>query len=114
MIGLSEENVEMTESLKVLYQESVASQIKVWDDEIEHLDARADIIMAQTEDKYYNLMKCLRAKENELKRQLAALESVGEADEGWQELRSQLACTTRDMRSAISKAAQEIEPGLEV
>jgi hypothetical protein len=99
----------MTESLKELYEESVASQIKVWDDEIEHLDARADIIMAQIEDKYYNLVKCLRSKENELKQQLAALQAVNAADHSWQEMRSLLACTTRDMKTAISKAEQEIE-----
>jgi hypothetical protein len=98
-----------TESLKELYEESVASQIKVWDDEIEHLDARADIIMAQIEDKYYKLVKCLRTKENELKHQLAALQAVNPADHNWQELRSLLAGTTRDMKSAINKAAEEIE-----
>jgi hypothetical protein len=56
-------------------------------------------------------MKFLRSKENELKQQLAALQAANETDLCWEDLKNQVACMARDMKSAISNAVQEIEPG---
>lgn len=99
----------MTGTLKELYEETVASQVKVWDEEIEHLDATADILMAQIEDKYYNLIKRLRSKEKELKQQLEVLRAAQEGDARWQQTRALIAHTTQDMKLAINHAAEEIE-----
>jgi len=99
----------MTDTLKELYEETVASQVKVWDDEIEHLDAKADLIMARIEDRYYRVIKVLRNKEKEIKQQLEALRAAEECDASWEQRRADLACTTHEMKVAIDSAAEEIE-----
>lgn len=107
----------MTGTTKELYEETVASQVKVWDDEIEHLDARADIVMAQIEDRYYHILKLLRDKEKEIKQQLEALRAAEECDATWQQISAALTCSTRDMKLALNHAAEEIEhdpPSLEI
>jgi uncharacterized protein involved in exopolysaccharide biosynthesis len=100
----------MIGTLKELYEETVESQIRVWDDEIEQLGARADIILARIESGYYNRIKCLRNKEKSLKQQLEDLKAISEADASWHEISELLARTTEDMKSAIDQAAHEIEP----
>jgi hypothetical protein len=103
----------MVGTSKELYEETVASQIKVWDDEIEHLDARADILMAQIEDRYYNLIRSLRTKEKELNNQLVTLRAVNEGDVAWLEVRDCLAHATDEMKAALCRAAELIEPEVE-
>jgi hypothetical protein len=93
--------------LKELYEETVASQLKVWDEEIAHLDARADIILAQAEDHYYCLLRSLRAKERELRDRLQALKSA--PDDDWPSLEGELARITEEMKCAIGHAADELE-----
>ncbi|HET9494287.1 MAG TPA: hypothetical protein VFR15_08660 [Chloroflexia bacterium] len=93
--------------LKELYEETVASQLKVWDDEIDHLDARADIIMAQVEDRYYCLLKSLRAKEQEVRERLEQLRGAG--DDHWEELRAELLSRTEDLKDALGHAVEEID-----
>src|SRR5689334_1096024 len=99
----------MVGSLKELYEESVASQIKVWDDEIEHLDAKADILMAQIEDRYYNLITCLRHRENALQEHLAALKATAEDETGWLAARERMVRHIEEMKSALCHAAEQIE-----
>jgi hypothetical protein len=94
--------------LKELYEETVASQLKVWDDEIEHLDARADIIMAQVEDRYYCLLRSLRAKEKEVRVRLEQLREAG--DDCWEDLKADLLTQTEDMKAALGHAVEEIDP----
>jgi cytochrome c556 len=94
--------------LRELYEETVASQLKVWDDEIEHFDARADIVMAQFEDKYYCLLKTLRTKEHEVRVRLERLRE--ECDEHcWEEIRADLLSKTEDMKAALEHASEEID-----
>src|SRR5436305_1899817 len=100
---------QMTESLKESYEETVASQIKVWDDEIQYLDARADILMAQIEDRFYNLIKVLRTTEKELKQEFAALRVAGDCEAKWVEIKDELTHTADNMKAAICRAAEEIE-----
>jgi hypothetical protein len=99
----------MTGTLKELYEETVESQLKVWDDEIEQLGARSDIILARIESGYYNRIRCLRNKEKALKQQLEALKAVSEADVSWHEISETLTRTTEDMRLAIDQAVHDIE-----
>ena len=99
----------MVGTSKELYEETIESQLRVWDDEIEHLDARADIVLAQIEDKYYNLIRCLRAKEKKLRQQLEESRATNESEAGWQETNALLANTAHEMKAAINLAAQEIE-----
>ena len=94
--------------LKELYEETIASQLKVWDDEIEHLDARADIIMAQVEDRYYCLLKSLRARENEVRTRLEQLREAG--DDHWEDLKADLLACTEEMKTALGHAVEEIDP----
>ena len=100
----------MAGSLKALYEETVASQIKVWDGEIEHLDARADILMAQIEDRYCSIIKSLRNMERELEANLAVLRAATEEDAEWLEVKERLACISNDMKESIRHAVEEIEP----
>jgi hypothetical protein len=100
----------MIGTLKELYEETVESQIRVWDDEIEQLGARADIILAHIESGYYNRIRCLRNKEKALKQQLEDLKAINEADPTWHEISEMLARTTEEMKTAIDQAAHEIEP----
>jgi hypothetical protein len=99
----------MLTTSKELYEETIESQIRVWDDEIEHLDARADIVLAQIEDRYYGVIKRLRAKERELRRRLEESRAFDEGDTNWRETSALLATTASEMRAAITRAAQEIE-----
>jgi hypothetical protein len=94
--------------LKVLYEETIASQLKVWDDEIHHLDARADIIMAQVEDRYYTLLKTLRTKEHDVRVRLEQLRECG--DDCWEDLRADLLSRTEEMKAALGHAVEEIDP----
>ena len=97
-----------SKDLKELYEETIASQLKVWDDEIDHLDARADIIMAQAEDRYYCLLKSLRAKEREVRVRLEKLRGAG--DDCWEDLKAELLAQTEDMKTALGHAVEEIDP----
>jgi len=92
--------------LKDLYQETVASQLKVWDDEIDHLDARADIVLAQAEDHYYCLLKGLRRKERALREQLESLKVAPDSD--WESIRCELARTTSELKVALNHAEEEL------
>jgi hypothetical protein len=98
----------VSDSVKELYEEAVASQLKVWDDEIDHLDAMADIILAQVEDRYYGLLKSLRRKEREVREQLDLLKRADE--NSWETVRSDIASTTRDLKVALGEAIEELEP----
>jgi hypothetical protein len=93
--------------LKELYEETVASQLKVWDEEIAHLDARADIILAQTEEHYYCMLRSLRAKECELRSRLEALRSA--AGDDWRTREAELARITEELKCAIGHAAEELD-----
>lgn len=101
----------MAASTKTLYEETVASQIKVWDDEIEHLDARADILMAQIEDRYYTMIRELRNREKELKEELSLLKATDDRDEHWLAARDRLLCDAQYMKDAICRAIEEISIG---
>ncbi len=97
----------MAVCLKDLYEETVASQLKVWDDEIEHLDARADILLAQVEDRYYCLIRHLRVKERELRTKLNELR-VAKGDD-WEGYKAELARITSELRDEIALAVHEID-----
>ena len=100
----------MAGSMKALYEETLASQIRVWEGEIEHLDARADILMAQIEDRYCAIIKSLRKKGRKLEANLAVLRAATEGDEEWLEVKERLACISNDMKESIRHAVEEIEP----
>ena len=67
---------------KDVYIEQLKRQLAGWDGETEHLDARADIILLQLEDKYYTLLRTLRGKEMEIKTGLQQLKAADGED--WQ------------------------------
>ncbi|MEO8289263.1 MAG: hypothetical protein ABI670_22885 [Chloroflexota bacterium] len=92
----------MVQDRKELYAETLASQLKVWDDEIEHLDARADIILAQVEDRYYCLLKSLRKKERELRESLRELRTS--CDDDWEIIRENISRTTSEMKETLGDA----------
>lgn len=98
----------MAGSMKAGYEESVESQLKAWDAEIEHLDARADMLIACFEEKYYSLLRRLRGKEEELRQQLVELRAVPDYDASWEHLQDQLARTADDMNLALYDALHEI------
>ncbi len=98
----------MVGDLKELNVEIVASQIETWDDEIEHLDSRADILVAQIEDSYYQMIGSLRSKEKELKEQLALLKATSENDESWLTARDRLVRNAECMKDAIFYAINKV------
>ena len=61
-----------------VYIETVKRHLAKWDGEIDHLDARADIILLQLEDRYYTLLRSLRGKEMEIKSGLQQLKAADE------------------------------------
>lgn len=89
---------------KDVYIETVKRQLASWDGEIEHLDAKADIILLQLEDKYYTLLRTLRGKEKEIESGLQQLKAADEED--WQLLRPVLEGASNDMKLALSTAEQ--------
>jgi hypothetical protein len=96
------------EKIRTLTEETVRSQLKVWDDEIDHLDARTDIILAQVEERYYSLLRSLRQKELAVRN---CLNELGSADEQqWEVIRGELAKSTGDLKAALGEAIEEIEP----
>ncbi len=71
----------MSRNIRQLYEKNILTQLKVWDDEIEHLDSQADLRVAQIEDNYISLIKRLRQDEMEVKEQLMALKEIEDGDE---------------------------------
>jgi hypothetical protein len=98
----------MTKNLLELYEKSVASQLKVWDDEIEHLDSQADLRVAQIEDKYISLIKRLRQDETEIKTQLAALKETEEGDRRQEAVKVRIACAADKLTFDLMRATEEI------
>lgn len=91
---------------KDVYIETVKRQLASWDGEIEHLDAKADIILLQLEDRYYTLLRTLRGKEKAIKTGLQQLKAADEDD--WQLLRRFLDGASNDMKLALSRSEQEL------
>ncbi len=91
---------------KDVYIETVKRQLASWDGEIEHLDAKADIILLQLEDRYYTLLRTLRGKEKDIQTGLQQLKAADEAD--WQLLRPILDGASNEMQLALSTAEQEL------
>jgi hypothetical protein len=87
---------------------AVASQVIAWDEEIEHLDSRADMLVARIEDEYYQLIGSLRSREQELKEQLALLRAAREDDETRAAARDRLIRNTEVMKAAIFIVANRI------
>jgi S-adenosylhomocysteine hydrolase len=92
---------------KDVYMEQVKRQLASWDGEIEHLDAKADIILLQLEEKYYTLLRTLRGKEKEIMTGLQQLKAADE--EAWQLLQPVLEVAANDMKLALSTAEQELQ-----
>lgn len=91
-----------------LCEDQIASRIAAWDEEIEHLDDVADMLVAHIEDNYYRLIGNLRTKEKELKEQLAQLKSYGDSEEASIWAREQLERNTEVMQAAILCVASKI------
>jgi len=89
-----------------VYIETVKRHLAKWDGEIDHLDARADIILLQLEDRYYTLLRSLRGKEMEIK---SGLQQLNAADETcWRQLLPLLAGAASELERALTTAEQEL------
>ncbi|MDQ5824613.1 MAG: coiled coil domain-containing protein [Chloroflexota bacterium] len=93
-------------TVKEAYEAGVESQLKVWDAEIEDLQAKVDIVLAQVEDRYYRVLRELRGQEKKLRADLQGLKSAPE--DAWEEVRSEVADDTECMRQALLRAAHEL------
>lgn len=91
-----------------LLEEKLGAQAEEWDHEIEHLDARVDIILCQIEDRYYGLLRDLRARESAFRELLVSLHSANTSC-GYQPLESDLTCAASALGKAINEAKHEID-----
>ncbi len=98
----------MSRNIRQLYEKNILTQLKVWDDEIEHLDSQADLRVAQIEDNYISLIKRLRQDEMEVKEQLMALKEIEDGDERQQAIRVQIACAADKLKFDLMRATEEI------
>ena len=89
-----------------VYIETVKRHLAKWDGEIDHLDARADIILLQLEDRYYTLLRALRGKEMEIKSGLQQLKAADETC--WRQLLPVLAGAASELELALTTAEQEL------
>ncbi len=93
-------------SSKDEYVETVKCHLESWDGEIEHFDARADIILLKLEERYYELLRTLRTQEQGIRDNLLKLNAAGE--DSWVSLKSCLDKASSDMEQTLSVAAREI------
>jgi hypothetical protein len=89
------------------YEESIESQIEEWDAEIEHLKARADLILTDIEERYYGVLRSLRAKERKIRESLRELHDSN----GWarEEAIRRLEQATDDLKSALEAGPPELD-----
>ena len=83
------------------------SQLEAWDTQIEHLDARTDIVLMKLEDRYYSLLQTLRAREEAIRGNLKELDAA--CEQCWESAKARLDKASSEMESALSMAAQELE-----
>ena len=93
-------------TVKEAYEAGVESQLTVWDSEIEDLQTRVDIVLAQVEDRYYRVLRELRGQEKKLRADLRDLKSAPE--EHWEEVRAQVVGDAETMEQVLSRAALEL------
>ena len=93
-------------SVKEAYEAGVESQLKVWDSEIEDLQTKVDIVLAQVEDRYYRVLRELRGQEKKLRADLRELKSAPE--DHWEEVRAQVVGHAASMEQVLSRAAREL------
>ncbi|MEO6456883.1 MAG: hypothetical protein ABIO92_01205 [Chloroflexia bacterium] len=91
---------------KTDYMKAVDSKLAGWDGEIEHLDARVDIILLQLEDKYYQLLRTLRAKEKAIR---GNLEQLNASEDEWESIKSCVDQASSDMEHTLRIAASELQ-----
>ena len=90
------------------YEETLEleAQLTLWDAELERLDARSDLTLARLEERYYQILRDLRAKEKAVR---AELRELHDADRGTQQQAGEhLSELTRELESALQRAASEI------
>lgn len=88
------------------YMEAAEARLVIWNDEIEHLDARVDIILLQLEDKYYQLLRTLRAKEQSIRDNLEQLDA---AEDGWASIKSRADRASSEMENTLRVAAHVLK-----
>lgn len=88
------------------YMKAAESKLAGWDREIEHLDTRVDIILLQLEDKYYRLLRTLRAKEQSIRDNL---EQLNASEEGWASIKSCVDRASSEMENTLRMAAHELK-----
>ena len=89
------------------YEETVESQIKAWDAEIEHLKARADLILIDIEERYYGVLRGLRLRERAVRESLRELHEARE----WarEEAKRRLDQATEELKRALEAVPPELE-----
>ena len=89
------------------YEEEVESQMEEWDAQIEHLKARADLILVDIEERYYGVLRGLRLRERAVRESLRELHEARE----WarEEAKRRLDQAIEDLNRALGTVPPELE-----
>ena len=89
------------------FEDKVATQIEQWDAEIEHLKARADLILAEMEERYYRVLRGLRQREQAVRDSLKELHHAHSSFR--EEAKRRLDQATTELKIALEAVPPELE-----
>ena len=88
------------------YDRKLQARLDAWDAQIEHLQAKIDILLAHIEEDYYSQMRELRHKEKAVRAGLRRLECIQE--DARDEVRAEIKKAVSEMEAALSQAVEQI------
>jgi hypothetical protein len=97
----------MIATLLVTHEERIEEQLEVWDAQIEHLKARADLILADIEERYYGVLRGLRLRERVVRERLRDLQVA--RDWSREEAKRRLDQATEELKRALEAVPPELD-----
>lgn len=94
------------EAYKEISELEAAAALTLWDAELERLDARSDLTLARLEERYYRILRDLRAKEKAIRAELRELHGANRGTQ--QQAGEHLSELMRELEAALQRAASEI------
>src|SRR5688500_4682787 len=89
------------------YEGMIESRIDAWNAEIEHLKARADLILADIEERYYGVLRGLRLRERAVRESLRDLQEA--RDWSREEAKRRLDQAIEELNRALGTVPPELE-----
>jgi hypothetical protein len=89
------------------YIDKISARLKEWDDEIRKLEARADILKADTKANFREQIEELNGKKDEAQKKL---NQIREADEeAWQELKEGIVKSWETLSDSIKSSLEKFK-----